>query len=213
MSQAEPTRAEQERWYQVARDVAKMFTSNSYWISEYQSIGVVHLSRVWHKYAHLDEKSRSKLIWTILKRVILHAHTYQRKIDLPLSSLGNGPEEDEHQTSSDVLEAQMLDFQGGEDSMRAVEDEYDYNVEFGPFFSSLSPSQRRVILEDMQNPGATSDEIAVWANVESGLAARQHKVKGKGKLERMIREHPEDQKLQRYLADDRSKRLKRKRRV
>jgi hypothetical protein len=125
----------------------------------------------------------------------------EMKRDMLTDSLSLDGDDDTCHPSVDVLEFRRVSDEPLDGGLSTIEDLYDLSVEFAGFFDSLTPSESRVLPERANNPSATSDEVAEWANFRTGSAVRFHETNVRPKARAFILAHPHKKEWQRYLSD------------
>lgn len=182
--QAEPNWTEMYEW---ARNMARRMINGRYredGISDLVSAAVCHLCEVWTNYRHLPDAEWKRVVSAILRNAMLGAlkkeHRDSGRFFIP-------PKESE---TVNCRPKQHVSVEGdvedpaGDGGMEMIEERVDFERESKGFLESLTPSERRVLPEWVENPSATSDEVAVWAGFPTGGAVRIHETNIRGKLSR-----------------------------
>lgn len=200
--QAEPTRKECENWYRWAEEVAWGFAKSRDWMLELRSAGVIRLNKTWQQYIHLDEKAWKNVAKRVLHNAMLRRLETEKNQSERTDSLDFQKGEGTSQASSDELEFQRDDDGECDGGVRHIEDLMDRRAEWAEFFASLTNSEKRVLLERVNNPSAISDEVAQWGGFKTGGAVRFHEMNYRLKAKSFITRHPNKKEWQRYLSDD-----------
>ena len=171
--QAEPNWKEMYTW---AHNMARKMVPNNYWTDELASAAVSRLCEVWERYSHLNNADWRKVISNILYKTMLKALVDEKTKGTRFSSFDTEDDGDttEEHAFRDTLQGKQLDYQINDSQMKEVEDLADLEYAWKGFNEYLTDSESRVLRERFQNPGATSNEIAEWAKVNSGGAVRLH---------------------------------------
>ena len=186
----------------MARKIATDGFRNEYWIEEFASVAIASLCLAWAKRPHLSGEEWFKFAKTVMSRQIKRVFLFELTRGKVMFTLDVKEEDKAARPSSDQLEFQRADDAQLDGGLGRVDDTYDLNVEFAGLFESLTPSERRVLPERVDNPSATSDEVAEWASFRTGGAVRFHEMNIHEKAKSFISKHPNKKEWQRYLVTD-----------
>ena len=186
----------------LARKIATDGFRNEYWIEEFASVAVASLCLAWAKHPHLSGEEWFKFAKTVMSRQIKRVFLFELTRGKVTFTLDVKEKDNAAQPSSDKLESQRADDAQPDGGLRGVDDVHDLGVEFAGFFDSLTPSERRVLPERVDNPSATSDEVAPWAGFPTGGAVRFHEMNIHEKAKSFISKHPNKKEWQRYLVSE-----------
>jgi hypothetical protein len=162
-----------------------------YWADEFSSPAVASLWNAWTKYPHLKGEPWFKFAKTVMVRTIKRYVFAEKKLSTLTDSLSLDSDDDTYDPSADVLESRRVSYEPLDGGLSSIEDLYDLNVEFAGFFDALTPSEKRVLPERVNNPSATSVEVAIWAEFRTGNAVRFHEMNYRNKAAEFIAEHPD----------------------
>jgi hypothetical protein len=191
--------------YEWARYLVRNIVTDNFrcefWIDEFASAAVYQLCPALRRHHELEGEQWYKFAKTVMSRTIKRDFLREFTKGKVSYSLNFRNEEQSAQPSSDSLEFHRVNKSNLDGGMTIVEDMYDLAVEFAGFFEALTPSERRVLPEQVGNPSATSDEVAQWANFRTGSAVRFHEKNLKSKACAFVKTHPHKKEWQRYLSD------------
>ncbi len=200
---------ETRRWARrlAYRVMDGIFVGN-YWAEEFSDVAVATLWKAWTKHPELKGEPWFKFAKTVMVRTILRYVIAERKRDMLTDFLSTDENDESIHPSADVLESRRLNAVSTDTALSEIDDQHDLYVEFAGFYEELTPSEKRVLPERVNNPGATSDEVAKWAGLPSGGSVRYHEMNYRSKAEEFIKKHPNEEKWQSYLVSKERKSTK-----
>lgn len=175
------------------------FAGNN-WAEECSDLAVAALWKAWTSHPELSGEPWFKFAKTVMVRTILRYVIAEKKLDVLTDFLSTDENDESFHPLADVLESRQLNAEPTKSDYSAFDSLYDLNVDFAGFYDKLTPSEKRVLLERVNNPSATSDEIADWAGFPSGGSVRYHEMNYRSKAEKFIKDHPNKKEWQRYLV-------------
>lgn len=176
----------------------------NYWADEMASVAVCHLYEKWQQYQDRPDGEFRLIISTILHHALLRVLREQKASEGRSTSLDSSLDEDtmmEHEVR-DKLESQSLDWRGSDSVIQEVDDTIDQESEWLDFNNRLTPTEAQILPEWVDNPSATSVEIAKWTGLRSGGAVRLHQMNIRKKAKSFIFTHPNKTGWQMHLVSE-----------
>lgn len=174
--------------------------AGNYWAEEFSDLAVAALWKAWTSHPELSGEPWFKFAKTVMVRTIMRYVIAEKKRDMLTDFLSTGENDESFHPSTDVLESRELNAEPTKSDYSVFDSLYDLNVDFADFFEKLTPSEKRVLPERVNNPSATSEEVAEWAGFPSGGSVRYHEMNYRSKAEDFIKKHPNKEDWQRYLV-------------
>lgn len=190
-----PDWQEMQTW---ARNLGLRLTRNEYWADELASAAVARLFEKWEMYSDRPVHEFRAISATIMYRSMLRVLRDEKAKGTRLYSLDFVVDADEvvRNGTRYVMESKCLEH----DSVaraEEIEGRVDLMLVYSAFFESLTPSEIQILTERVENPSATSDEVASWVGIRTGGAVRQHEMNIRRKAKSFINSHPN--KIQRHM--------------